>query len=197
MPLDTQGYFNALRASLNTSFYEIAPLKQGVLQLKEKLFTSGAKKAYRVNLNFSGEIIAIKLDKATNGSSQPLFHFLDDNAKPWSKRCDFVVFNLYRKKIKVYCIEFKSESIPQDTHEQLKSSFAWCRTLHSTIKSYLGESKKLTLHKFVFSECANAAAYTDAGGYLQRDHTVKHYLYSDLTGFSLSNLINTNAEEIK
>ena len=28
----------------------------------------------------------------------PLFHFLDDNAKPWSKRCDFVVFWCHRRQ---------------------------------------------------------------------------------------------------
>ena len=97
----------------------------------------------------------------------------------------------------MYCIEFKSGSIPIDTHDQLKASLGWCKALHATIKSYTGESKKLTLTKFVFSECANAAAYTDVHGYLNRDHTVKHYLYSDLVGFSLSDLINTNTEQIK
>jgi len=200
MSLDAKGYFNALRASLNTSFYEINPISEGVLQLKEKVFTAGSgsqKKEYKVSLNYTGEVIAIKLDKVMNGSMSPLFHFLNDSAKPWSKRCDFVIFNLVRNQIKVYCIEFKSGSIPIDTHDQLKASLGWCKALHATIKSYTGESRKLNLTKFVFSETVNIAAFTDANGYLNRDHTVRHYLYTDVIGFSLSDLINTNVEEIK
>ena len=197
MPLDAQGYFNALRASLNTDYYEVKP-RERKLELKEKIFLPDrTQKEYKVNLGFSGDVIAIKLDKLLNGSPHPLFHFLNNNSKPWAKRCDFVIFNLTRNKINVHCIEFKSGSITMDTENQLRSSLAWCKAFHSTIKHYLGESRKLTLTKFVFSECSNVAAITDAQGYLNRDHTIKHYLYSDLKEFSLSNLVNTNAEEIK
>lgn len=80
-----------------------------------------------------------------------LFHFLDDTAKPWSKRCDFVVFNLRKSKLHVYCLEFKSESIPHDVPDQLKASVDWLKALHATINAYT--TKRSTIHatKYVLS----------------------------------------------
>lgn len=115
MALNAQGYFNCLKSYLNTNHYGEPQASAGEVVLKEKVFgQSGSKPIeYKVSLQATGETLVIKLDAKKNGSSLPLFHFLDDTAKPWSKRCDFVVFNLRKRKLYVYCLEFKSESIPQ------------------------------------------------------------------------------------
>ena len=200
MPLNAQGYFNALRSYLNTADYEVAETDQGRIVLKEKVFVSGSSKPveYRVRLSVTGEALVINLDrKNPKGDSDPLFHFLNNNAKPWSKRCDFVIFHRVRERINVHCIEFKSSTLPDSLVDQLEASEAWCRALHSTIKHYTGEAKRLHLTKFVISNHPNPAAYLDrAGKYLQRDHSIRHYLYQDIDGLTLDALDNTNVEHI-
>jgi hypothetical protein len=200
MPLNAQGYFNALRSYLNIAHYEVAETDGGGIVLKEKIFVSGSTKPAecKVRLSVTGEALVINLDKKNrNGNSDPLFHFLDDNAKPWSKRCDFVVFHRMRERINVHCIEFKSSTLPESLVDQLEASEAWCRTLHSTIKHYTGETRRLHLTKFVLSNHPNPAAYLDrAGKYLQRDHSIRHYLYPDIDGLALDALDNTNVQTI-
>ena len=200
MPLNAQGYFNALRSYLNTAHYEVTETDGGRIVLKEKVFVAGSPKPveYRVRLAVTGEALVINLDrKNRSGNSDPLFHFLNNNAKPWSKRCDFVVFHRVRERINVYCIEFKSGSLPDSLVDQLEASESWCRALHSTIKHYTGDAKRLHLTKFVLSCHANPAAYLDAAGkYLQRDHSIRHYLYPDIDGLALDALENTNVQAI-
>lgn len=90
MTLNAQGYLNALRSYLNTRHYEVTETDGGRLVMKDKVFVAGSPKPveYRVRLGVTGEALVINLDrKNRNGNSDPLFHFLDDNAKPWSKRC--------------------------------------------------------------------------------------------------------------
>jgi hypothetical protein len=96
MALNAQGYFNCLKSYLNTNHYGEPQAGSSEVVLKEKVFgQSGTKPIeYKVSLQTTGETLVIKLDTKKNGSSLPLFHFLDDTSKPWSKRCDFVVFNL-------------------------------------------------------------------------------------------------------
>src|SRR5687767_8142756 len=99
MSLNTKGYFNALRSYLNTDHYEVTEVDGGRIVMKEKVFVGGSPKPieYRVRLGVTGEAFVINLDKKNrNGNSDALFHFLDDSAKPWSKRCDFVVFHRVR-----------------------------------------------------------------------------------------------------
>lgn len=198
MTLNVQGYFNALRSYLNTSDYEVAETDGGRIVMKEKVFVGGSPKPieYRVRLAVTGETLVINLDrKKPNGKSDPLFHFLNDNAKPWSKRCDFIVFHRMKQRINVHCFEFKSTTFPDALVDQLGASEAWCRALRSTIKHYTGESKPLYLTKFVLSCHPNPAPYLDATGkYLQRDHCIRHYLYQDIDGLSLDALDNTNVE---
>src|SRR5690606_469829 len=133
MALTAQGYFNCLKSYLNTRHYGEPQASFDEVVLKEKVFgQSGAKpKEYKVTLKTSGEVLVIKLDAKHKGATLPLFHFLDDNAKPWSKRCDFVVFNLRNSRLFVYCLEFKSESIPHDVKDQLKASVDWIKALRS------------------------------------------------------------------
>jgi hypothetical protein len=200
MSLNAQGYFNALRSYLNTAEYEVADTDAGRIVLKEKVFVGNSPKqvVYRVRLGVTGEALVINLDKKKNGSSAPLFHFLNDNARPWSKRCDFVVFHRVKERINVHLFEFKSTTFPDALVEQLKASEAWCRALHSTIEHYTGDGKRLNLTKFVLSCHPDPAPYLDAAGkYLQRDYCIRHYLYQEIDGLALDALDNTNVETIK
>lgn len=200
MPLNAQGYFNALRSYLNIAEYEVTDTDSERIVLKEKVFVNSSATAveYKVRLGVTGEALVINLDKKTrNGNCEPLFHFLNDNAKPWSRRCDFVVFHRVRERINVHCFEFKSASLPESLVDQLNASHAWCRTLHSTIQHYTGDGKRLYLTKFVLSCHPNPGPYLDAAGkYLQRDHSIRHYLYQDIDGLALNALDNTNVEII-
>lgn len=184
MALNAQGYFNCLKSYLNTDHYGQVVAESDEFSLKEKVFgKSGPKpKEYKVHFRFQGEVIVIKLDTKKNGST----------------RCDFVVFNLRRNRIFVYCFEFKSESIPHDVPDQLKASVDWIKSLHSTIKAYTHNKAKMNVMKFVLSEHPNPSVYLDADDkYLQRDHTIRHYHYQDLTDMSLADLENTNIEEVR
>ncbi|MNJ48411.1 hypothetical protein D3C77_436040 [compost metagenome] len=200
MALTPQGYFNCLKSYLNTNHYGEPQATSTEVVLKEKVFgQSGSKPIeYKVGLHTSGETLVIKLDSKKNGSSLPLFHFLDDTAKPWSKRCDFVVFNLRRNKLHVYCLEFKSESIPHDVPDQLKASVDWLKALHATINAYTTKRCTISATKYVLSNHPEPGAYLDADGkYLKRDHTIRHYRYADLDGMSLADLENSNIEIIR
>jgi hypothetical protein len=199
MALTPQGYFNCLRSYLNTNHYGEVQAKDGEVVLKEKGFgKSGSKPIeYKVCLKTSGEILVIKLDARKNGSTLPLFHFLDDNAKPWSKRCDYVVFNLRGRSLYVYCLEFKSESIPHDVPDQLKASVDWLKSLHATLNAYTNKRSTMRATKFVLSNHPDPSPYLDADGCLQRDHTIRHYSYNDLDGVNLADLENSNVEMIR
>lgn len=200
MAINAQGYFNALRSYLNTAHYGVTEVDGDRLVLKEKVYLRDAMDpvVQRVRLQAAGEALVINLDKKNrNGNSDPLYHFLDDNAKPWSKRCDYVVFHRVGERIHAMCIEFKSTSLPDSLIDQLKASEAWCRALHSIIKLYTGKSRRVYLTKYVLSCHPNPAAYLDAEGkYLQRDHSIRHYLYKDIDGMALEALDNTNVESI-
>jgi len=209
MSINAQGYFNALRSYLNTKHYEVTDTDLGRIVLKEKIYPANSPDPVeqRVRLTVTGEALVINLDKKVSLSkkereekinqSPPLFHFLDDTAKPWSKRCDYVIFHRVGQRLMVHCIEFKSASLPDSLVDQLDASEAWCRTMHSAIKHYTGKARKLHLTEFVVSCHANPAAYLDADGkYLQRDHSIRHYLYKDIDGLALDALDNTNVETI-
>ena len=202
MPLNAQGYFNALRSFLNTGHYEVTETEGGRIVLKEKIYPPHSQTAVeqKVRLSVTGEALVINLDKKVSrnsNQSHPLFHFLDDNAKPWSKRCDYVVFHRVRERLRVHCIEFKSASLPDSLVDQLDASEAWCRALHSIIKHYTGQARRLHLTKFVLSCHLNPAPFLNADGkYLQRDHSIRHYLYQDIDGLALDALDNTNVEII-
>jgi hypothetical protein len=199
MPINAQGYFNALRSYLNTRYYEVVQVSAGQIVLKEKIFLPGHQRhEIRVRLTAPGEALVINLDKKNSrGNSDPLFHFLDDNGKPWSKRCDFVIFHLYRNRLSALCFEFKWTTLPDTLVDQLKAGESWCRALHSIIRLYTAKRRRLHLTKYVLSSHPNPAPYLDAAGrYLQRDHSIRHYLYGDIDGMSLDALDNSNVESI-
>lgn len=192
MAVDANKYFRGLRAYLNTNTYEVTKRDNDRIVLEEKIFMQGgAERKQKVRLGYSGEVIVIQLDKKNQrGNSDPLFHFFDDDARPWSKRCDYVVFQLLDRKITVYCIEFKSASLPESLVDQLSSSEAWCKAVHSIINLYTGEKKRLNLKKFVFSCMDDPSRFVDQEGYLNRDHSIKHYHYDDLNNMSVEELEN-------
>lgn len=202
MPLNAQGYFNALRSYLNRAHYEVKCSKSGKILMNEVVFLPANKSdEIKIYLDAPGDAFVINLDKKkTKKSTQsdPLFHFLDDNGMPWSKRCDFVVFHLHRGSINVLCFEFKWETLPVDRIiPQLEASEAWCRSLHSVIKHYTSKKRRFNLTKYVLSRHPDPSPYLDAEGhYLQRDHSIRHYHYDDLKGLSLADLENSNVEAI-
>src|SRR5450755_3679273 len=82
-------------------------------------------------------------------------------------------------------------------HQQLRLVGFQPLALHSTIEHYTGDGKRLYLTKFVLSCHPNPALYLDAAGkYLQRDPSIRHYLYQDIDGLALDALDNTNVETI-
>ena len=192
MAVDANKYFRGLRSYLNTNTYEVTKRDNERIVLEEKIFMkSGVERKQKVRLGYSGEVIAIQLDKKNQrGNSDPLFHFFDDEARPWSKRCDYVIFQLFNRKINVYCIEFKSSTLPESLVDQLKSSEAWCKAVHSIISLYTGEKKRLNLKKFVFSCMDDPSRFVDDDGYMNRDHSIRHYHYDDLSNIKLEDLIN-------
>lgn len=200
MELNAQGYLNFLRLHLNVKDYEKSLARNDEITLRERVFgrTGDKPKEYRVKLKVTGDVLVIKLDAKVRGKSPPLFHFLDDTGKPWSKRCDFVVFNARGDDLFVYCIEFKSESIPHDLQYQLKASADWIRSLHAIVRSYTTKTTVMRLTRFVLSNTANLQDHLDAEGkYLRRDHTIRHYRYVDLNGAALADLENSNVEVIR
>tara|TARA_Y100001970_G_scaffold91614_1_gene115564 strand:- start:4994 stop:5593 length:600 start_codon:yes stop_codon:yes gene_type:complete len=192
MAVDANKYFRGLRSYLNTNTYEVTKRDNKRIVLEEKIFMQGGgERKQKVRLGYSGEVIAIQLDKKNQrGNSDPLFHFFDDEARPWSKRCDYVIFQLFNRKINVYCIEFKSSTLPESLVDQLKSSEAWCKAVHSIISLYTGEKKRLNLKKFVFSCMDDPSRFVDDDGYMNRDHSIRHYHYDDLSNIKLEDLIN-------
>jgi len=195
MSLDASSYFNHLRAYLFAD-YVIDDGSSGTITLKEKYFLTGEtkKRTRKVEFAFQGQAFAIKLD----GMPDRLFHFLDDNGKPWSKRCDFIVFQCYRGAINAYLFEFKTKSLdPSSIIDQLKSGEHWCACLRKVIHQYTGDNRKMRLRKFVCTENDNPAAFLDAAGhYLARDPSIRHYHYDELVGLTLDQLDNTSIRTV-
>ena len=150
---------------------------------------SGSKKS-KVKLCAPGDVLIIKLDK----SKVPLFHFLDNDSKPWQSG---VIFHSYRNQIKIYCIEFKSGSFPDSSCDQLSASESWCKALQSIIHLYTGKKRAMHLTKYVFSCHENPEPYLDEDNkYLLRDHSIRHYHYREVNGLSLVDLDNDNVERV-
>ena len=188
MAIDVNSYFRGLRSFLNTNAYEVHARDNGRIVLEEKIFLAGgAERKEKVRLGFDGEVIVIRLDQK---QPRPLFHFLEDDSKPWAKRCDFVIFQLLKKKLNIHCIEFKSASIPDGVVDQLNASEAWCKSLHQIINLYTGQKRRMHLKKYVFTCMDDPSRFLDENGYLRRDHSIRHYHYDDLKGLSLETLEN-------
>lgn len=195
MSLDAASYFDHLRAYISEA-YIIDDGATGTVTLTEKYFREGMtkKSTRKVILPFAGKAFAIKLD----GHKEALFHFLDDNGKQWSKRCDFIIFQCYRRSINAYLFEFKTRSLEaQSIIDQLKSGAHWCASLRKIVNHYTGDDRSIRIRKFVLTENENPTAYLDAAGrYLARDPSIRHYHYDQLVGLTLETLENTSVRTV-
>ena len=88
----------------------------GEVVLREKYFSATAigAKIRKIRLVLPGLGLAFELDHdqvvlQRKKRMPPLFCFLDDTAKSWSKRCDFVNFYGNGRAFHADCIEFKSK----------------------------------------------------------------------------------------
>ncbi|WP_119419985.1 hypothetical protein [Desertibaculum subflavum] len=195
MPLDATSYFDHLRAYIAPA-YVVDDGTTGAVSLVEKYYPEGStKKATRkVILPFQGRAFAIKLD----GRKESLFHFLDDNGKQWSKRCDFVVFQCFHRHVNAFLFEFKSRSLEaQSIIDQLKAGVSWCASLRRVICQYTGDDRGIRVRKFVVTENENPSPYLDgAGKYLARDPSIRHYHYDQLKGLTLDTLENGSVRTV-
>lgn len=203
MSLDASTYFGHLRAYINNR-YVVDDGSGGHVVLTEKYFPSTGTRAKtrRIRLLLPGQGLAFKLDHdqvelQRKKSKPPLFHFLDDNAKPWSKRCDFVIFYTNGRAFHADCIEFKSKSLTAEKIvPQLRAGLCWVRSLKQTIEHYTGDSRRIRLRKFVFGENDNPGVYLDAHRQLNADPSIRYYHFDEVNGLSLSVLQNTSVQEI-
>ena len=152
MTINAQGYFNALRSYLNTDYYEVTEVDEGQVVLKDNIYLQASQRpvVQRVRLRVPGSAIVIRVDtKNKRGNSEGLFHFLDDDAKPWSRRCDFVVFHLHRDRLTAVCIEFKSTTFTEALVDQLKANEALVVYNLITLCNERHHAKQLHLAKYV------------------------------------------------
>lgn len=195
MTLDLHSYFDHLKAYISDE-YIVHHGEGGEIVLREKYFREGeTRNAIRtVRLPYKGKAFAIKLD----GRKDPLFHFLDDNGKEWSKRCDFVVFQCLKQRIVAYLFEFKTKSLDAGSIiDQLRSGVHWCACLRKVVEQYTGDSRPLKIKKFVLTENNNPDAYLDANKkYLARDPSVRHYHYDEIETLELDELDNDSINTV-
>ena len=204
MTLGAQTYFEHLRAYVNDS-YVMHDGTGGEVVLQEKYFPpppATHAKTRKLHLLLPGSGLAFKLDHDQSQLSKkkrksPLFHFLDDNAKPWSKRCDFVIFYVNRSAFCADCIEFKSGSIAGSAvREQLRAGACWVRSLKKTIEHYTEDTRTIRVRKFLFGDKENADAYLDTNRQLNADPSIRYYHFDEVNGQPLTALQNTSEQRI-
>ena len=204
MTLDASTNFRYLRAYVN-DHYVTHDGDGGEVVLREKYFPpppATRAKTRKLQLLLPGPGLAFKLDHdqfqlGNRNSKPPLFHFLDDNAKPWSKRCDFVIFYVNRRAFCADCIEFKSGSIAgSGVREQLRAGAYWVRSLKKTIEHYTGDTRRIRVRKFLFGDREDAGAYLDSGRQLNADPSIRYHHFDEVQGRPLVDLQNTSIQEI-
>jgi hypothetical protein len=195
MTLDASSYFDHIKAYISDDYITHRG-EDGEIVLREKYFREGeTKKTTRVvRLPYRGKAFAVKLD----GHKDPLFHFLDNNGKEWSKRCDFVVFQCFNRAVVAYLFEFKTKSLDaRSIIEQLKSGAHWCACLRKVVAQYTGDSRPLRLKKFVLTENNNPDAHLgEDNKYLARDPSVRHYHYDEIESLGLDDLENDSVKTV-
>ena len=203
MTLDAPTYLAHLRAYVNDD-YIVHDGAGGRVILSEMYFRPEdiEPQERRIELILPGAGMAFKLDHdefetSRRKSKPPLFHFLDDSGKPWSKRCDFVIFYVNRRAFHADCIEFKSKSLSTNKIvPQLKAGTCWVSALKRTIEHYTGDKRKFRLRKFVFGENKNPGAYLDPNRQLKVDPSIRYYHFDDVRGQPLTALQNVSVQEI-
>lgn len=196
-------YFEHLKAYVNDE-YVMHDGADGKVVLTEKYFRPEDVKPQlrEIELLLPGAGMAFKLDHDDFEASKkknkpPLFHFLDDTAKPWSKRCDFVVFYVNGRAFHADCIEFKSKSLTAEKIvPQLKAGACWVHALKRTIEHYTNEQRRIRLRKFVFAENTNPDPYIDGNRQLMADPSIRYYHFDEVNGQALAGLHNTSVQEV-
>ena len=185
MTLDAPTYFGHLRTYVNDRYVRNEGTG-GEVVLREKYFsaTGTRAKTRRIRLLLPGRGLVFKLDhdqveSQRKKSNPPLFHVLDDTAKPWSKRCDFVIFYVAGRAFHADCIEFKSKSLSTDRIvPQLRAGTNWVNTLNRTIQHYTGNKRRNRLRKFVFGDNENHDRYLDPIRQLNADPSIRYYHFA-------------------
>ncbi|WGH78601.1 hypothetical protein [Jannaschia ovalis] len=203
MTLAAGTYFEHLKAYVNSE-YVMHDGSGGEVVLQEKYFPATATRAKtrKIQLLLPGPGLAFKLDhdqvELQRKKTKPaLFHFLDDTAKPWSKRCDFVIFYVNGRSFHADCIEFKSKSLTAEKIvPQLKAGMCWVNTLKRTIEHYTGDNRRIRLRKFVFADNEDPGAYLDPNRQLNADPSIRYYHFDEVNGQPLADLQNTSVQEI-
>lgn len=203
MSLVAVTYFEHLKAYVNSD-YVTDDGASGKVVLAEKFFRPDDVRPQlrKIELVLPSAGIAFKLDNddidtGNRKGKPPLFHFLDDTAKPWSKRCDFVIFYVNRRAFHADCIEFKSKSLAADKIvPQLKAGECWVHSLKRTIEHYTGDKRRIRLRKFVFADNENPDPYIDVNRQLNADPSIRYYHFDEVQGQSLADLENTSVQEI-
>ena len=201
--LDANTYFRHLRAYVNDE-YVAHEGADGKVILTERFFRPEDVRPQKrkIELLLPGAGMAFKLDQddfdtSRNKGKPPLFHFLDDNAKPWSKRCDFVVFYVNSRAFCADCIEFKSKSLTAaKIVPQLEAGMRWVKSLKRTIEHYTGDKRRIRLRKFIFGENENPGAYLDLNRQLNADPSIRYYHFDEVQGQPLAALRNVSVQEI-
>jgi len=203
MSLAAKTYYEHLKAYLNSQ-YIMHDGAGGKVVLTEKYYRPEEvqPRERKIELILPGAGMAFKLDHdsfetAKRKSKPPLFHFLDDTAKPWSKRCDFVIFYVHGRRFHADCIEFKSKSLAAEKIvPQLKAGSRWVNALKRTIEQYTGDKRKIHLRKFVFASNDNPDVYLDVNRQLIADPSIRFYHFDEVNGQALADLQNTSVQEI-
>lgn len=203
MTLAAGTYFEHLKAYVNSD-YVMHDGADGRVILIEKYFRPEDVKPQerRIELRLPGAGMAFKLDlddfdTKKKKSKPPLFHFLDDTSKPWSKRCDFVVFYVNGRAFHADCIEFKSKSLTAEKIvPQLKAGLCWVHALKRTIEHYTGDTRRFKVRKFVFADNENPGDYLDAKHQLKADPSIRYFHFNEVHGQSLAALQNNSVQEI-
>lgn len=203
MNLDAATYFQHLRAYVNSD-YIMHNGADGRVVLRETYFhpEDAKPKERKIELLLSGLGMVFKLDhddfeQSKSKTKPPLFHFLNDIAKPWSKRCDFVVFYVKGKAFSADCIEFKSKSLTAEKIvPQLKAGACWVSSLKRTIENYTGDRRVIRLRKFVFADNTSPEAYLDGNRQLIADPSIRYYHFDEVQGQPLANLQNVSIQDI-
>lgn len=203
MSLAAATYFQHLKAYVNGD-YIVHDGAGGKVVLKETYFRPEDIKPQtrKVELQLPGPGMAFKLDnddfEQSKSKAKPaLFHFLNDTAKPWSKRCDFVVFYVNKRSFNADCIEFKSKNLTAEKIvPQLRAGACWVSALKRTIEQYTGDKRRVRLRKFVFADNVNPDAYLDANRQLVADPSIRYYHFDEIQGQPLNGLQNLSVQEI-
>jgi hypothetical protein len=213
MTLAAITYFEHLKAYINNE-YIVHDGADGKIVLTEKYFRPEDVRPQQriIELLLPGSGMAFKLDnddfeaerdnkkgkgKEEKKNKPALFHFLDDTSKPWSKRCDFVIFYVKGKAFHADCIEFKSKSLTAEKIvPQLRAGMCWVHSLKRTIELYTGDKRKIRLRKFVFADNDNPDAYLEANRQLRADPSIRYYHFNEVNGMALADLQNTSVQEL-